>query len=451
MDFTQSALYLDVQKVWRKAREPLGVNVEVNIHISPTEIIKPLRFISRDVDQNFVLNYGDVVFITVLMSQSDYAYKIYPNRSLLYITLKDSPTSALDGELINSAYSTSEKYKAIMLEENGNPVLEHTGRNTPDIQQLDANGFVEVTFQLLSEVLYQLRMVSVGRTFHRVTGDRLLRTIFSSAFDSLTVDDAIKPYGIDITTINNERVYDQIAIPQSTKLIELADFLQNKAGGLYNAGLGSYYLRRHWRIFPIYNTDRQDDVEESITIINVPESVMPSVEKTYMREGKHSTILATGSITFNDDSEQQQLNNGNAVRFANADNFMENRTTISNNRVSYKRNKNASEVVTAQRGDNLNLAPFSDITANAFVEYSKMARRDGGIITLNWEYANAALIKPGMVVKIMYLDGSTIRILYGTLLGAQHYTHTRDTVRPEARYRTNIALAIFINRKKAYL
>jgi len=452
MDFVKSALYLEVQNVVRSGREPTGVQVDVEFHLSNTEIFKPLVFLSRDIDQNFVLNYGDIVFITVLMTKADYAYKIYPNRTNLYVTLTDRAVGIIDRSPIASAYGFSEKYKAILLDENGNPIVEHDGRNSPDEVQLEASGFVEVTFQLLSEALNLLRMFSASKTYHNVSGDKILKTVFSSIFDKLPIDDAVRPYGVDVVPIDNREVYRQIVVPQQIMLPNLADYLQNKAGGLYSSGLGNYYLRRHWRIFPIFNTDRQEETDESITLVLVPEKLIPGIEKTYIRSGKHTTILATGDVKFSDESDKIQLNSGNAVRFADANNFIDGRMSVDNNKALYKRNLIASEVVTATRGDRLNLAPFVGITANPFAEYSKMAQRDGAIVALKWEYSNIAILKPGMVVKLMYLDGDNIRTLNGCLIGAQHNTYTKDKgATNTSRFHTNSALAVFVNRRKAYL
>lgn len=453
MDFTQSALFLDVARVIREAKEPLGVDVEATIHITSNVAIKPMKFISRDVYQDFIHNFGDMIFIKVLVSGSDYATKIYPNRGSLYITLKDVLTGFQSGGVLTGVYSQSERYKAVLIDENGNAVLESSARSPADPAQMDLNGFVEVSFQLLTEALHQLRMTAVGRTFHRTTGAAVIQTLFGDAFAGLLIDDAIRPFGVDVYPIDNKTVYEQLLIPHGTLLTEVPDLLQNKLCGLYNSGLGNYYLRRHWRIFPLYNTDRQEDVDESLTIINVPESIMPGIEKTYIRHGRHTTILATGSIKLDDDAETQQLNSGNALRFANADQFMETRHKVENNKLMYKRNKNITEAVTSQRSDRLNFAPVTQtkITANALAEYSKMARRDGLMVTLLWEHANPNLLKPGMVVKLMYLDKNKIRTLNGTLLGTQQYTHSPEKIMFGGKFRTNVGLAIFFNRKDAYL
>lgn len=73
------------------------------------------------------------------------------------------------------------------------------------------------------------------------------------------------------------------------------------------------------------------------------------------------------------------------------------------------------------------------------------------MVVVNWEYANPALLKPGMAIKLLYLDGAAIRELRGTLLSAHQYTFTSEQINFGARYRTNVALAVFVNRKNAYL
>ena len=453
MDFTKSALFLDVSKVLRYAKDPTGVLVDITIHPDDQTVVKPLRFLSRDYNQDFGNNYSDIILVTVAVTGSDFAKVIYPNRSNLYITMKDTLTGVISGEILKNSFSYTERYKAIMLDDQGNPILEHVGRNSVDTAQLDLNEVREVTFQLLSQPINQLRMMNAGRVFHRTTGEKLIRSIFSEAFGNLNLDEGVRPLGIDIAKIDNETQYQQLIIPHGTLLPEIPDLLQNKLCGLYNAGLGNYYTRRYWRIFPLYNTDRQEQLGKSLTIINVPATVLPSVEKTYMTEGEHTTVLATGTINFADESEQRQLNDGNALRFADANNFIENRATVEGNKLFYKRNKNVTEVTTAQRGDNLNFAPVTStrITANVFAEYSRMVRREGGIVTLMWEFANPYILEPGMSLKLLYLDGDRIRELKGTLVAVQSYTHSTEKITFSKRFRTNCALAIFVNRRDAYL
>ena len=159
-------------------------------------------------------------------------------------------------------------------------------------------------------------------------------------------------------------------------------------------------------------------------------------------------MLATGEVKLKDDSEEQQLNLGNGVRFADANNFMTGFVDTVDNKAVASRGSNNSEFISVPRlnGNNNVQMSSNPITANPFMEYSKLARRQGNMITLAWENSQPSLIYPGMPVKIMYMDDDDIVTVYGILLKAHSFVQTKGQGMTDNRHLIQTSMSIFIKR-----
>jgi hypothetical protein len=184
-----------------------------------------------------------------------------------------------------------------------------------------------------------------------------------------------------------------------------------------------------------------------MTVVNVPKNKLPGIERTYRDDGRNLMVIATGEVQLRDDSEVQQLNLGNGVRFAQAKGFMNGSMVETHgNKAVAQRGKNTSEFVADQRktGNNNVQLSTNPINANPYVEYSRLARRQGSLFTFTWENSRPDLIYPGMMVKILYMQDGDIKEVYGTALKAHHYIQLRGQGSTSTRYVCQTVLAVFI-------
>jgi len=158
--------------------------------------------------------------------------------------------------------------------------------------------------------------------------------------------------------------------------------------------------------------------------------------------------MATGDSKHIDDSEQQQLNEGNGVRFIDASKVFDDWGKVDNNRLTVTRADNVNEILAESRPNKLNYVKESSqrITTNYMQQYSALARRSGSFIQHVWENANPDLLYPGMPVKLMYLQNNTAEELYGTLVGVHSFSTAETKGMVNKRFIDNATLTVFINR-----
>jgi hypothetical protein len=290
-----------------------------------------------------------------------------------------------------------------------------------------------------------MRMILVGGIYRNVLAIDVIKTVMTNEIKKIKVDAKRLPKGIDIVPDTNPNKRDHVILPHGLKLVQLPEYVHRKCGGIYTSGFGYYYQNDHWYLYPCYDTTRFNKTNRKITIINVPPNKFPSIERTYRKNGNNIVILATGEVKYRDDSEVQQLNAGNGVRFAYANTFLQKYSNVGGNKAKVNRVDNNTEVISINRANGNNNIPLSNesITANSYEEYSKLARRQGSVIALVWENSLPELISPGMMVKIMYLNNGNIKEVYGVILKAHHYVQTKGVGLTDGRYVTRTAISVF--------
>jgi len=408
----------------------------------------PYKILSIDFLSDFEDNYSDEILLEITLGAGTYANNIYPFKEDIEIILAKTPLNEVDDNIDTTQKPQTERYRATLID-TGNPIIEANSSFSPTMTQLDIANLITVKFQLVNKALEQLRMISVGSIFRNGTVGDVIKSSLTQASQTIVVDGKRAIKGVDvIEPISNNTPRSHIVIPQGIPLVQLPQYIHEKCGGVYSSGLGYYLQGDYWYVYPCYDCTRFNSAKKTVTIINVPKNKLPGIERTYRLTGDNLVILATGSVKFKDNSEVEMLNKGNGVRYADANNFVTGFATTANNKTTASRALNNSEYVSVKRLTGNNNVPVSSnpINANSFYEASKLAVRQGSMIDLEWENSNQTLIFPGMMVKILYIDDTEIKKIYGVMLKAHHYTAAKGQGQKTTRYISHSVLSIFINR-----
>lgn len=448
MNFEDSSLYLEVKNIARNGENPVFFYNTAQIHLK-SEDLDAIKIASIDIKRDYEQNFTDEMIVSILLPFGKYAKRLYPERANLEITIKRNPMTEMGGNEKADKGPVVERYVAILMNQ-GNPLIEGDDSNIPAEDALDLSKLITVDFQLIPKSVDQMRMKAVGGVYRGATTEDVIRTVLTRESQTLDLPKELLPQGVDMVPPNNKSKRDHVVIPHGIKLVDLPSHIQNKCGGFYSAGLGFYYQNKHWYIYPLYNTDRFEDSLDKVTVINVPGNKLNGIERTYRKDGSNVIILATGEAQFKDTSDQQQLSEGNGVRFADASKFMDGFVTTKGNKTVAARGANVNEVTSVQRDSGRNNVHTSDnrISANVYKEYSDLARRDGSLMNLMWENADPDIIYPGLPIKILYMEEELIRELTGVVLKAHVYTHMKGQVMFANTHHTNIGFSVFVNRKK---
>jgi hypothetical protein len=444
MEIEQSSLYREVQAIIASANNPVHSAWVAEVHANGMTY-RALKVLSVDMVCDFENNYADEIIVTLALPGGTYAKRIYPFQSNLDVTLYKIPLQEVGDSLDQERQIESERYTATLLD-SGNPIMESNAGSALTEDALNLTNIFTIQFQLVNKALEQLRMISWGQIYRRSTVEDVAKLVLTQGSQMVKVDGVRLPQGVDMIEASNKTQRDHIIIPHGVPVVEVPSYLQAKCGGIYSAGLGYYLQGDYWYLYPCYDVTRFNNAPRTMTIINVPKNKFPDIERTYRKDGSNIVVLATGEVSMKTDNDSLQLNQGNGVRFADASRFMEDFSKTENNSTIISRGSNNNEFMSVgrQNGNNNIRSSENAIHANPYVEYSKLARRQGAFLTMVWENSNPTEIFPGMMIKVLYLDQNDIKEVYGVVLKAHHFVHLKGQGLTASRYRNNTALSIFV-------
>lgn len=398
--------------------------------------------------RDYEADHAPEFHLEVMIDAAVYYNQILPYKQNLIITLRQTPTTELSGNAAPGMSARYQRYRGISKDNVDPKTLSNTQTATGDnATALSTPG--KFTFQLMDFAFEQLRQFQTGGIYRLARLDELIRTMLGGQSMSLKLDYDVAVKGVDIVKIDNTQPQDPVVIPQGTRLVDLADYLQAEYG-IYNNDLGVFYQSPYWYIYPLFDTTRFDTNSRNLTIANIPKYKFPGTERTYKQVNGQVYVLATGDTKMLDMSEAQQMNFGNGARFAKASQIAEGFASTSKGRATATRALNNNEVLTTQRDTGLNFAPVSGkITDNSYVELSKVAARNGKIVQVTWENSNFDLLYPGMPVHFMYPTANEeIADLYGTVLKIENHVMLKGGMFTSEAYVQYTVITCFLAQRK---
>lgn len=444
MELEQSGLYQEVQAI-TASPNPVHFAWSAIIHLNATSVdLTPMKLVSHDIDADFEANYSDQTIVRLLVPAGKYTFQIYPNQSNLDISITKQPLMETGDTTDTTQPFQTERFTATLIDK-GDPSVQGNGQNSISEDDLDRTNLIEVDFQLVNKALEQIRMKTVGNIFRYTTPEDVIKGVLTMESTNVLINNVQAVQGVEMVDADNTTQRDHLVIPHGTKLVNLPKYVHEKCGGVYGAGIGYYLQNGMWYVYPCYDPTRFAQAAQTMTVIIIPENKYPNMERTYRQEGTNLVVLATGKVKTKDSSDSKQLTHGNGVRFADATMFMEGFSTTTNNKALAARGATNSEFVSVQRPNGLNNVQVSPnrITANPYLEYSTLAKRNGGVMGLVWEHSDPSLIVPGMLVRILYLSDDQIQQRYGVILKAHHSVQMAAPGLTVARHVQRSILSVF--------
>lgn len=444
MEIEYSSLWREVESITGQSALPVHYAWSAEIRANG-QVVSPLKIVSVDFKQDFEQQYADEIMLIMAISGGVFTRDVYPYKDNLEITLYRQPIfENYDSE--NPEQQIQVETYTAQLVDTGNPVLDGGAPNTVTKETLDLSNIWNVTFQLVNKALEQVRLVTVGGIWRNCTAQDAITALMTTESRRIHVDDARMPQGVNMIKASNQNKRDHIVIPHGTRLVDVPEYIHKKCGGVYSSGLGYYFKDDWWYVYPCYDTTRFESEQRTLTVVNVPKAKLPQIERSFRKDGNNLVVLATGDIKFLTDADVQQLTRGNGVRFADADKFMNGFVQTKNNKALASRGANNSEAMSVARANGLNNVQVSSkaITANPYLEWSALARRQGGVIAFEWQNSDPAETFPGMMVKLLYQEEDDIMQAYGVLLKAHHYVQTRGVGLTDGRYLCHSMLSVFV-------
>jgi hypothetical protein len=407
------------------------------------------RVLEINTRRDYETAHADETIIKVMIPKGTFYARIYPYMDTLEMTVYRAPLGEVSGATSGTTVET-ERYVATIANKDsgGNPLLQQNGNTMPTEKTLNLTEIQTMEFQLVNKAIAQMRMTQAGQILRGVTTDTACRAILTQTSQNAVTNSPRVIAGVSMVKGHNQTVRDHIVIPQGISALDIPQYIHERCGGVYTSGFGYYLQGTSWYMYPSYDPTRTNAGGRTLTILNIPELKLPSIERSFRQAGNNVVILGNGQTRFSDQSNAAQLNHGNGVRFTDAGNFIDKIVTAKGNKASMIRNVLNTEVVNVKRANGYQNAKRSanPINANPYQEYSQLARRNGSVMALAWQNSDPALITPGMPVTIQYLNGESVSTLTGVVLKCEHHTRASDPGADNSRHITDTGLSIFTAR-----
>lgn len=445
MDIFQSSLGREIDAILVNTEPRVLFRWMLVLH-TPEGDYETMKVLNVDYDDNPEENFTTVVNAQFVMEAGTYLKRIIPLDAELEATVLQYPLIAGTTEIDYEQEIRSKRYRATLFDKTHDSDKLNLV-DTIDETLLNITDIVQIQIQLIDKVTEQFLPLRVGGVRRKSTAQDVLVTMIQESYAVIDVPDNEKPIGVDVQGVSNTEVQETFVIPHGTRLVDLPDYIQNHCGGVFNSAMGSYYKDGFWYLYPKYDVKRFGKTDRTLTVIRIPPNKLPSSERTYRVSGDTIIILATSDAQKSNVSETNQLNEGNGVRFASSDFLLESFNETKDNKTTASRGKRVHEFLGQNRPTGINNAPVSDVvlTSNPYKQYSDVTQRQGNVFSFIWENANMDLIQPGMLVKLMVLEGEDVVEYEGVLLRAYHAVSLTGKGLLGRTYVTRSVLNIFTN------
>lgn len=425
MTLEQTPIWPEVKAIIESKKKPVKFEYRVLLH-TEKEDITVLKLITIDNIKDYVNNICDHLRIEFKLGLGDYIYRLYPYKTNLEATIKIIRLDETTHNRIVNTVIAVEKYKMI-LPPGENPDFTSTPMESNKIQELNNMNILDIKAQLVDRSAEVVRIKTTSGIFRQCTTKKLLHSLLAGEIKNIKVDGKHPIDGIDFPEPDNKEQVQQIIVPDGTTLSSLPTYMQEKGGGIYSNGMGTYIQsfnkKKMWFIYPLFDFNRFSEDIPKLIFYFVPQNRLGGIDRTYQTEGNTTHILITSAKNFKTDGETDLLNGGTGFRMSDARSFMKKPITMTEEGPVANRTRLNHEVAIKSKDDGLNFAPMiKSNSLNTFANYSDVGIRNVDRIDFVWENSDITLLYPGMPCKCVFLHNNKLIELKASLAYVHNLT-----------------------------
>lgn len=400
------------------------------------------------IEAKYYEKYTADLFVSVQVYKSIYQKILQANRNKLRLRLTTIPNSttgkseSVGKRIVNTydAFLTDPKSDTIQ-----NKQGELTGSRTDDMSEI-----LEITVHLIEGGLREFRSTIISGVYKNVTVQKLLEGLLSVPLK--TIDPSGKTgYAVTVYPPDNTSIQYQVMIPNSIKLTDVPDYLQNSLIGVYSTDIGYFLQNKMWFIWPAFQLDRYNKSLKKLNIILIPSNEMGFNDSTLVIEGNNYTVYATGETEHIDSADKDMFKSGHGFKSAKEGNVVDHFSTVKNGKVEIPKGRNKLNVNLDQRDSPISDTPMVDgggTSSNPYKDASKVSSKIGTTLKVNWNSSDHSILRPGMSVKVTYKTRGKTYTVLGVLKGHDTTISTRQNSPLDNRYVSQTVLTLHVEQPK---
>lgn len=425
-----SPLYQDIADVFKPYEKDIYkpyFDVEVKVHTEEKDldVTDNVTLSELYIIRDYVNNISDYIEAQIVFPFGTFVYDVYPYLDNVEITLITTK-QRYKGK---TPHKEKERYKAVYLLDKNPDIPSTINLNKSDLNQYSP---ISIRFQLLDRATETLRIKTTIGNYDPVVNANsdmsikaFLKSVISEEANKILIENKPALDAIYIEEPNNKEPLKSITIPSYTRIVELADYIQTKNVGIYNAGVGCYIqkvaldhytYKKGFFVYSLYNGKKYEKEEQKTIFYNPITSSMSIKEKTYHYEDKILKIVPYTITNIKDNKEALVMSYGSGIRVSNANSMMKKPVEMKEEGPSFKKDRLVTEISFKDRKDNLNFARNYSTTSNQFHLVSNVLKDQGKYVTIEVSHLDHDFIYPGAACKIMYEDNNAkVKELFGVI------------------------------------
>ena len=355
--------------------------------------------------RDYTNNIADYIEVSLSIPLGTFLFDVYPYLDNIEVTLHNEKQLYKD----KKPYIVTERYKAVYLAEKNSSIPVNITQSKATLNDRPPSVIV---LQLLDRSSETIRIKTTQGNFHKVINPNnkdmspkaFLKSVIAEETNKILIENNPSLDSIDIEEPSTKEEIKSLVIPSNTRIIELAEVLQNKSVGLYNAGVGSYIQRfgkdvytfeKSLFVYSLYDPKKYKDSEYKLIFYSPIVNSHSTEGTTYTYEDKILRILPHSISNILDNKETKVMSTGSGFRTSNANSYMKKPIEITESGPVFKRNQLNTEVAFGGRKDGLNFAPRKSVSGNIFKHTSEILKNQGTYINVTVTNLDIDFIKPG--------------------------------------------------------
>jgi hypothetical protein len=443
-----NTILTDLAKIITKSDTQFGFRPELALHLPNDVTIKPYSIDIISIERDFVNNNFDVIELRCMMPLGSLIHDVFPNKDLLEATLVLS-YSVLKGErLPDNLKPIIRRYK-VKLPSLMNEQAQSNNRYTQNKTSGDHVGYQDVTFILSDLAKDQILHSTVSTIARRTTSANALKGILTSVFNDSLLSKEFGISGVNLAPGWDTTEHECIIVPQLLEVLAIPKHIQESECGVYPGGIGTYIQNNVCFLYPPYDTTQVSKGVETITILNIPPDIYKGAETTWALYEGEFFIMSTGESIILDTTQLQQASLGSGIHYINADAILRPGYSINESSITLPEDNNLVSTFMSSKRDKFNFSTHGTrlITSNHMNENSQLAKRSGSNSLITWENSKLDIIKPGMGVRVLTLNGINVSEYHGTIHRVLHSIVPKTSNIKDQFFVSNTKIDVFLSPK----
>lgn len=416
----KTALILQDVRDIQADTKPVYFQYRLRFSINGTSLLVPI-IDAIDIVADYINGFGDEIMVTCRVVDGDYATLIYPNRKSLTATLERTPLGTLTNSIDTSSNVNTIVYSAT-IDDRKDPNLEDTSTSRSQPLTDRQLNMKTIMVQLRELPLALLQHERVGNLYHNLSPADTVKLIVMSKVSTMSLRKDARPLGVVLENPDVTGRMENVIVKQGVPLTDIAHYAQYSLHGIFNTGIGMYYHQRYWWVYPLFDSRRFTTTKYRTAVVyRVFSGSLPLTDRSYTITENQIRIIATGGINANDSEDINYEQEGNGIRYANADTLFDSFVTNSQGRSTAERAGLMNEFITSERPNGRTVAPIGPARVNRCRYLSELAARKSQIVQFKWDLARDDILYPGMPIKFIYDNGDAILNKQGQIAAVEYF------------------------------